>query len=191
LYHGERMKFPAGFVLGLLLCSAASADEIDLSFNSEAVRFGYVHALARNDLQADFGLLASNDEGWVATSSLYLTGFASDGANPLQASVGGRTGWVSGDDSGQGGAPVAVGGALKYTFPRFNRLSLRGEAWFAPDILCIGDLDKYQDYTLRLGYSVLRQADLYAGLRYVRADFDNDSKAEFDNGANIGFNIRF
>lgn len=33
------MRFSAGVMLGLLLCSAASADEHDLSFNSDAVRF--------------------------------------------------------------------------------------------------------------------------------------------------------
>jgi hypothetical protein len=86
---------------------------------------------------------------------------------------------------------VAVGGYLKYVFPRLNRVSLRGDAWFAPDILCIGDLDKYQDYSVRLGYSLLAQADLYAGLRYVRGDFDNGSDVDFDDGAIVGFNIRF
>lgn len=185
------MKFTAGVMLGLLLCSAASADELDLSFNSDAVRFEYVHAFSQNDLQANFGLLSNSDEGWVATSGLYLSGFASDGANPLQAAIGGRTGWVNGDDSGQDGLPLAVGGYLKYTFQRLNRVSLRGDAWFAPDVLCIGDLDKYQDYSLRLAYSLLEQADLYVGVRYVRGDFDNDSKAEFDDDAIIGFNIRF
>jgi hypothetical protein len=48
------MKFPAGFVLGLLLCSVSSADEIDLCFNRDAVRPGYIHALEKSDLQADF-----------------------------------------------------------------------------------------------------------------------------------------
>jgi hypothetical protein len=185
------MKFTAGVMLGLLLCSAAGADELDLSFNSDAVRFDYVHAFSQNDLQASFGLLSNSDEGWVAAGSLFISGFATDGASPLQAAIGGRTGWVNGDDSGQDGLPLALGGYLKYTFPRLNRVSLRGDAWYAPDALCAGDLDKYQDYSLRLAYSLLEQADLYAGMRYVRGDFSNDSKADFDDGAIIGINIRF
>lgn len=185
------MKFPAGIMLGLLLCNAATADEIDLSFNSDAVRFEYVRDLRSNDLRADFGLLSNSDDGWAATTSLYLSGLASDGSNPLKAAIGGRVAWVNGDDSDQDGASLAIGGYLNYVFPRLNRVSLRGDAWFAPDILSIADLDKYQDYSLRLGYSVLKQADLYVGLRYVRGDFDNDSKAEFDDGAIIGLNIRF
>jgi hypothetical protein len=185
------MKFSAGVMLGLLLCSAASANELDLSFNSDAVRFEYVHAFSQNDLQANFGLLSNSDDGWVATGSLYISGFASDGASPLQASIGGRTGWVNGDDSGQDGVPLALGGYLEYTFPRLSRVSLRGDAWYAPDALCAGDLDKYQDYTLRLAYSLLEQADLYVGVRYVQADFSNDSDADFDDDAIIGINIRF
>lgn len=73
-----------------------------------------------------------------------ISGFATDGASPLQAAVGGCTGWVNGDDSGQDGLPLALGGYLKYTFPRLKRVSLRGEAWFAPDALCAGDLDKFR-----------------------------------------------
>jgi hypothetical protein len=109
----------------------------------------------------------------------------------LQAAIGGRTGWVNGDDSGQDGVPLALGGYLEYTFPRLSRVSLRGDAWYAPDALCAGDLDKYQDYTLRLAYSLLEQADLYVGVRYVQADFSNDSDADFDDDAIIGINIRF
>jgi YfaZ precursor len=185
------MKFSAGVMLGLLLCSAASANELDLSFNSNAVRFEYVQAFSQSDLQANVGLLSNSDDGWVATGSLYISGFTSDRASPLQTSIGGRTGWVNGDDSGQDGVPLALGGYLEYTFPRLSRVTLRGDAWYAPDALCAGDLDKYQDYTLRLAYSLLEQADLYVGVRYVQADFSNDSDAEFDDDAIIGINIRF
>lgn len=185
------MKLSAGVMLGLLLCSAASANELDLSFNSDAVRFEYGHAFRQNDLQANFGLLSNSDDGWVATGSLYISGFMSDGASPLQGGLGARTGWVNGDGSGQDGVPLALGGYLQYTFPRLSRVSLRGDAWYAPDALSAGDLDKYQDYTLRLALSLLDQVALYVGVRYVQADFSNGSKADFDDDAIIGINIRF
>jgi hypothetical protein len=185
-----RMKFPAAILLALLLCTAAKADEVDLSFNSDAFRVFYIHDFANNDLQSDFGLLIG-DDGWVANTSLYLTGFASDGTNPLQASIGGRTGYVSGDKSGQDGAPLALGGAIKFSFPGMNRLNIGAALWYAPDVLTLGDLDTYQDYSLRVGYSVMQQADLYVGYRYVESSFDNGTKAKFDDGFNLGFSIRF
>jgi hypothetical protein len=185
------MKNLASLALVVLLCNPAYAGEVDFSFNSDAFRAFYIHDFKNNDLQSDFGLLYSDDNGSVVNVSLYLSGFASDGASPVQAGIGGRTGWVDGDKSGQSGAPLAIGGYLKYTFNRLNRVSLRGDVWFAPEILSFGDLDKYQDYSVRLGYNILKQADIYIGLRYVKGDFDNGSKAEFDDGANIGFSIQF
>lgn len=185
------MKTLAGLAVAVLLCNSAAAGEIDFSFNSDAFRIFYIHDFASNDLQSDFGYLYNDDDGWVANASLYLTGFASDGENPLQAGIGGRTGWVDGDSSKQTGVPVAVGGYLKYTFPNLNRLSIRGEGWFAPDILSFGDLEKYQDYTIKLGYNVLKQADVYIGWRYVKGDFEERPSVEFDDGFNLGFSIRF
>ena len=185
------MKNLASLALAVLLCNSAYAGEVDFSFNSDAFRAFYIHDFKNNDLQSDFGLLYNGDEGSVANVSLYLSGFASDGSSPLQAGIGGRTGWVEGDKSGQSGAPLAVGGYLKYTFQNLNRVSIRGDAWFAPEILSLGDLEKYEDFSVRVGYNILKQADIYIGLRYVRGSFDNDSNAKFDDGANIGFSIRF
>ena len=185
------MKIFSGLAASVLLCNFASAGEIDLSFNSDAVRAFYVHDFVNNDLQSDFGILTDSDKGEVFNVSLYLTGLASDGVNPLQAAIGGRTGYVDGEGSGQEGFPLAVGGYFKYTFPDSDRLSLRFDLWYAPDVLTLDDLDTYQDYSVRLGYNVLRQADVYVGARYVNGDFDNGSDVTFDNGLNVGFNIRF
>ena len=185
------MKNLASLALAVLLCNSALADEVDFSFNSDAFRAFYIHDFKNHDLQSDFGLLYNSDEGSVANVSLYLSGFASDGSSPLQAGIGGRTGWLDGDKSGQSGAPLAVGGYLKYTFKKLNRVSIRGDAWFAPEILSFGDLEKYEDFSIRAGYNILKQADVYIGLRYVRGDFDNGTKADFDDSANIGFSIRF
>ena len=185
------MKFTAAGVAAVLLCTNAVAGELDLSFNSDAFRFIYVHELASNDLAWDAGLLNNSDKGFVLHGSLYLTGLASDGTNPLQAGIGGRVGLVDGDSSGQTGAPLALGGYVKYTFPQLNRLSIRADAYYAPDVLTTKDLDKYEDYTLQVSYNILKEADLYIGARYVKGEFSNNTTATFDNGMNVGANIRF
>lgn len=186
-----RMKKLTAVVAALLLCVNASAGEIDLSFNSDALRLLYVNELAGSDLQWDAGVAHNSDTGTLITGSLYVAGLAADGSNPLQAGVGARTGYIDGEESDQSGLPLAVGGFLQYTFPRLNRLSVRADAWFAPDILTLGDLDKYQDYSIRLQYAVLRQANVYIGARYLSGEFSNDSKALIDNGLNVGLNFSF
>ena len=109
----------------------------------------------------------------------------------MQAGIGGRTGYVDGEMPDQTGFPVALGGFLVYTFTNMNRLSLRADVWYAPDILTLGDLDKYEDYSIRLQYGILRAADIYVGARYLNSEFDNDSRALVDNGLNVGVNFRF
>jgi hypothetical protein len=185
------MKPLVGLVAIVLLCTNAIAGELDLSFNSDAFRFFYIHDFADNELQSDFGLLNDSDVGYVVNASLYITGMASDGENPLQAGIGGRTAIVDGDDSGQTGMPLALGGYVKYTLPNLNRVSIRVDAYYAPDILTLKDLDKYHDYTIRLGYNVLQNADIYVGARYVKGEFDNDTDVLFDNGMHVGVHIRF
>jgi hypothetical protein len=185
------MRILAGLAGLSLLCATAAADEIELSFNSDAVRAFYVHDFANNDLASDFGVLTDSDKGEVLSASLLLTGFASDGANPLKAGIGGRVAYVDGDGFDQTGYPLAVGGYVKYTFAESNRLSVRVDAWYAPDVLTLSDLDTYEDFTIRFAYNLLREADVYVGARYVNGDYDNGTDVTFDNGMHVGFHIRF
>ncbi len=185
------MKLLTGLAASVFLCAGAFAGEIDLSFNSDAVRAFYVHDFANSDLKGDIGLLTDSDKGEVINASIFLSGMASDGANPLEGALGVRSGYVNGDASGQSGFPVAIGGYLKYTLVQSNRISIRADAWFAPDALTLSDLEKYEDYSIRLAYNFLRSADIYVGARYVAGEFDNGTDVTFDNGLNIGINIRF
>jgi hypothetical protein len=185
------MKFITGLLASVVLCASASAGEIDLSFNSDAVRAFYVHDFANRDLHSDFGFLTDSDKGEVINVSLYLKGMASDGENPLEGALGARTGYADGDGPDQEGFPLAIGGYLKYILAASNRFSIRVDAWYAPDALTLSDLEKYEDFSIRLAYNFLREADVYVGARYVAGEFDNGSDVIFDNGLNAGINIRF
>lgn len=181
----------AGLCAMSVLFTPVIAGEIDLSFNSDAVRIFYLHDFDNNDLSGDLGFVNNSDKGTVINGSLFIRGYASDGDNPLEAGLGLRSGYVDGDASGQSGIPVAVGAFFRYALPGMDRLSVRGSAWIAPDILSLGDLEKYEDVSLRLQYALLREADIFVGARYLNTEFSNDSRALIDNGLNVGFNIRF
>jgi len=174
-----------------VLCVQTVAGELDLSFNSDAVRIFYLHDFENSDLYADVGFVNNSDKGSVIAGSLFIRGFASDGENPLEAGLGLRSGYVDGDGPDQSGIPVAVGAFFRYALPNMDRVSVRGDAWIAPDVLSLGDLDKYEDLSVRLQYALLREADIFIGARYLNAEFSNGSRALIDNGLNAGFNIRF
>ena len=185
------MRFVLALLVAGLLCAQAAADEIDLSFNSDALRIIYLYDLRNTKLNLDGGWLYHSDNGNALHLGLTLSGFASEGANPVRGGLGGRVAYVDGDLPDQSGFALGVGGFLSYTLAKFNRITLTGAAYFAPDIATISDLEKYQDYTAKVGYQFLREADIYLGVRYVKGNFDTAPDVLFDNGMHIGFNLKF
>lgn len=173
-----------------LVCAQASADSVDLSFNSDAVRGQYLRAFESN-LNLDVGWLHHTDNGDVLHAGFHIAGLASSGTNPLTAGVGVRLVYSDGDLSDQDGFAVPLGGYVRYTPKTANRLSIQGEAYFAPDVLGFGDAEQFEDYTLRLGYNVIRAVDVYIGARYVKGQYDKAPSARFDNGMHIGVTWRF
>jgi hypothetical protein len=179
-------------LLGLALCCAqAFADEVDLSFNSDAARLQYVRDLRSTTLRLDGGWMHHTDNGNAVHVGLHLSDLASDGVNPLQAGLGGRIVYTNGDLTDQDGFAVPIGGYLRYTPGRFNRLSVSGEVYFAPDVLSLGDAEKYEEYAVRLAYNLMREADIYMGARYIKGEYKKARDARFDTGMHIGITLRF
>jgi hypothetical protein len=179
-------------LLGLVLCCAqAVADAVDLSFNSDAARLQYVRDLRSNTLNLDAGWLHHTDNGNVVHVGLHLADMASGGTNPVQAGLGVRVVYSNGDLSNQDGFAIPIGGYLRYTLPRFNRISIGGEVYFAPNVLSLGDAEKYEEYAFRVGYNLMREADIYIGARYVNGEYKKARDARYDNGMHIGITLRF
>ena len=185
------MRFVLALLAAGLLWAQAAADEIDLSFSNDALRVVYLHDLRNSRLNVEGGWLDNSDSGSALHVGLTLRGFASGGSNPVRAGVGGRLAVVDGDLPDQSGYGFGVGGFLSFTLTRFNRITLTGAAYFAPDVLTGSGLEKYQDYTARLGYQIMRDAEIYLGVRYVKGDFNARPEVRFDDGMHIGFSIRF
>ena len=179
-------------LLGLACCCApVAADQVDLGFNSDALRLVYVHEFRDAPLQIDGGLLYHSDNGEAVHVGVNLVDVASSGSRELVGGLGGRLVYQNGDLSSQDGFAIPVGGFLAYTPQRFNRFTLSVAGYFAPSILTIGDTEQYHDYSVRLAYNVMRQADVYIGARYVRGDYDNAPDAYFDTGMHVGLTLRF
>jgi len=174
------------------VCAPVFADEADLSFNSDALRVQYVHELQASGLNVDAGWLHHTDNGEVLHVGLHLVDLASSGPDKLQAGLGGRIVYTNGDSSKQDGFAVPIGGFVRFTPQAMDRLSIGGSLYYAPGILAIGDMDKYQEYTFKVSYNVLREADVYIGARYVRGEYDKGApKSLFDTGMHIGLSLRF
>jgi hypothetical protein len=172
------------------LAATAGAHEIDFSLNSNALRAVYATSLADN-LRLDGGWLYDSDEGDVVHAGLQVTGDAGTGNKSLTAGIGARLAYLDGDGSGRSGYALGVGGSLRWVLPGYDRFAVSGEYFWAPDVLSGGDAEKYVDGTVRIGFSVTRQAEVYVGARYTGADYNNRPSILFDTGMHAGFNLRF
>ncbi|MEZ5564899.1 MAG: YfaZ family outer membrane protein [Gammaproteobacteria bacterium] len=190
-----RKLFSAGLVSGILvtltlLATPATAHELDLSVSNSAFRAGYANSLG-NGLRLDGGWLRDSDEGNVVHAGLQVTGDAAPNHQKLTAGVGVRLAYLDGEGSKREGYALGIGGSLRWIVPGYDRFSVYGEYYWAPDLLSGGDAEKYVDTSIHLGYNVTRQAEVYVGARYTGADYDKRPSIKFDTGMHIGFNLHF
>lgn len=175
----------------ILFPSLVAANGLDLNLNNDAARITAEFDLS-NNLVADASWLHHQDRGNVLGAGLHLTGDATGGRNPVRAGLGGRLLWVDSDvgnrDDGQA---LAIGGFVVYTLPEYDRFVVGGSLYYAPDVLSFGDATKYTEYNAWAGYSVLRQGQVYLGLRGVSADFKRSDSVTIDTGLHVGLRLRF
>ena len=180
-------------LLGIsFLCAQVLADEFDLSLNANALRAEYFHEFDSNVLNLNGGWLYHTDNGNVLHVGLLFSDLATQGPTKVRAGLGGRVVYTNGFTSNQTGFALPLGGFVKVTPQAANRLSIAGSVYYAPNILSVGDMTKYQEYTVRIAYNVVRQADVYIGARYVRGDYKSTTPKDlYDTGMNIGMALRF
>jgi hypothetical protein len=174
-----------------LSATGLQAAELDLNLNDDAAKLSYAADVSDRNLRVDGGVLHHQDRGDVLHIGLNLIGDASPGANPVTGGLGGRLIYADADLNNRDAVYLGIGGFLRYTLPTYDRFSVYGHLYYAPDVLAFGDGDRYQEAEARVSYNVLRQADLYLGVRYSNARFDNAGSQTIDNGLHIGIQLRF
>ncbi len=185
-------------LLALCLCASAApafaqttGTALDVNLNDDAVRLSFSWRLGDPKYLAEVGWLHNQDRGDVIHGSFHLVDAASSAGTALQAGLGVRLVHTRTDPSVFDGTALALGGFARYTFPNANRYSIAGYGYFAPDITSFGDQTEYYEIGVRFGYSVLRDGDVYLGLRRIRAEYEDSTGFKFDSGLHAGFEIRF
>jgi hypothetical protein len=179
-------------VLVMLACSTtALANELDLNVNNDAVRITGGFDLS-NNLLIDGTWFHHQDRGDIFGVGFHVTGAATGGRNPLKAGLGGRLLRIDSDAKGrESGQAVPIGGFVNYTLPRYDRFVVGGSLYYAPDVMSFSDLTKYWEYNAWAGYSVLRQGQIYLGVRGIYANFDTTPNVTMDTGVHVGLRLKF
>jgi hypothetical protein len=191
-------------LLAALLVSVAApvaqAEIFDLSIGDNALRATVAGPLARlfdnANGQYDVGLLLKpeTDEDLLQIhTGVLLTGDA--GARDVDVAAGlGIRAVYTGIDSNSGGA-LALGGQLEGRLPSYNRIGLTGYAYYAPEVLTVGDVANYIEYGVALDYEVIRGGAIYVGYRNIEQDFDLregfQAEIDVDSSAHVGFRLKF
>lgn len=174
-----------------MTCGGVQSAELDLNLNDDAARLSYAWDVSPRNLRLDAGWLHHQDRGDVIHVGLHLTGEASAGSNPVVGGLGGKIFVINPDGTSLDATVLGIGGFVRYTLPTWDRFNVYGHAYFAPDVLSFGDGDRYQEIEARIGYNVLREADIYLGVRYSNIEFDPFGDVTMDNGLHAGIQLRF
>ena len=86
---------------------------------------------------------------------------------------------------------MALGGFATVNVPNVPGLSFTGGLHYAPSILAFGDSDDLTSLELRGSYRVIRNAEVFAGYRYLNTDFDGRGDLNLDEGVMAGMKIFF
>lgn len=164
---------------------------LDINLNGDAVRLGFAWRLGDPKYLAELGWLYNQDKGDVIHGSFHLVDAASGSGTALQAGLGVRLVHTRTDPGSFDGTALALGGFARYTLPNADRYNIGGYGYYAPDITSFGDQSEYYELGVRVGYSVLRDGDVYLGLRRIQAKYDGLGRFTFDSGLHVGFEIRF
>ncbi len=191
------LRIPATSVLVALSMAfgagvpTAQADGLDLNLNDDAARLTYRRPLESRPVEIDGSWLHHQDNGDVASIGLHLSGNSGTAQNPVNAGIGGRLYFVDADRVGADGGALAVGGFVRWKLPQANRVGIGGHLYFAPDVIAFGDAEQYFEAAVYASYEILREAEVYVGLRNVKADFDDAPEVTFDTGLHLGLRLRF
>ncbi len=169
------------------------ADSLELNLNNDAARLTFSWDARDDKLTFDAGWLHHQETGDVAHVGLHLVDFAASGPAAPEVGIGGKLFYVDGETlpSSSSGGALGLGGFFRYQLPQADRFGIRGHVYFAPDVVAFGDLQRYMEFGVGISYDVLRDADIYVGVRYVNAEFENQPDLTIDTGLHIGLRLNF
>ncbi len=173
-----------------LTAAPALAGDVDFSLTNDSVK-GQVNFFDnRSDIQGGAGYTYHEGSRHIFNGDFHAQGQTALGNLPTTAGLGFR-GLAWDDDHLDGGA-VGLGGFATVNIPTVPGLSFTGSAHYAPSILSFGDSDDMTNLEVRASYRVIRNAEVFAGYRYVNTEIDgSNADINLDEGVLAGLKIYY
>lgn len=176
----------AGFVA--LFTTASQASELTIDIGNNAFRTEFVSTELGPNSEISIGVLATDNDINVYTAKGLVSGDV-ENLKHLNAALGVKTYYLSipGDDQ----FGFGLGGELGFKLPGNPRAKLETHMYYSPGITFSGDIDYVTDFSLRAGYQLLKNGEIYVGYRNLRAEHKGGYSIELNQGLNIGFKFLF
>lgn len=171
---------------GGLGASVAVADNFSADVSDDAFKFAYETTGVESELSWNAAALVHDDSGEIYSVGAQVVGQSLQKSN-IQGALGVRFYYVD-LESDLDGSALGLGGAMTVALPEVDALSLQFEAYFAPGVLCFGDLERNVDVSIRALYRVLTNGSVYLGYRKASVDFGFGS-GDVDDGLHIGMQL--
>lgn len=173
-----------------LAAAPAFAGDVDLSLTNDSVK-GQVNFFGtNNDIQLGTGYTYHEGGRDIFNADFHAQGRTAIGNLPTTAGIGMRG--IFWDQGRADGGALGLGGFATVNIPNVPGLSFTGGLHYAPSILSFGDSDDMTSLELRGSYGVIRNAEVFAGYRYLNTDIENSSRdVNLDEGVMAGMKIFF
>jgi len=183
----------AGFSL-LYSASALAAGSIDVDLSNDAVNLAVLTSVTDTKLLAGGSFLHHEDNGEMISGSVLVAGKSKASLGQQTTGLGAKAVVFRVDGPGddpKGGA-LALGGFIHHTFENADLLSVRGDFYYGPSVVNFGDSDRYLEYSVRVEYALLENANVYLGYRKIDLELDNNlGSGDLEKGAHLGINLQF
>lgn len=168
---------------------ALAGGSIDLSLANDKFRIAYDATDASSGLHINAAWLHHEDDGDMLSAGLHVVD-TRPGQRNLFIGVGVNLALFHTDWEDGGG--VGVGGFFRYSFPAMRDLGVAGYVYYTPSVLAFSDTKNMINSDIRLQYSVIPTARIYAGYRYVALKMEDvRGRYELGDGFHVGATIDF
>jgi hypothetical protein len=172
------------------MAAFAQAHTLDLAIGNDAVSLDYTTQIRKSELNLGAGVLHHKDNGDMAYASLFVADNVNKHSGVL-AGLGGRYYFIDADLIDEDGTALGLGGFLNWDLPTVPNVSLRGDLYYAPDMLTFGEFESFYDFSARIQYRLIERAWIHAGYRRAEASPEEGRDQNIEEGGFVGLMIWF
>lgn len=182
-----------GIAVAVCTMQSAMGQDLDINLNGDTVLFQYGARVKGpthfNKGEVNASALFNSGDDYLLGAGARVSGAAGTGSPGLDVGVGAKL--FGGSVDSQGVIALTLNGLARYSPPPLPRLGIRGDLYYAPDIVTFVDGTSYFQGEVRVEYEVLPESFVYVGYRRLRIGLKGRATATVDSRAHIGIQMHF